>query len=179
MISAKKLIRMARKWQKVVALGRKSISLQRINMDVDADSCNTSTMADKDHFVIYSSARRHFMIPLAYLDSEIFKELFQMSEEEFRIQSEGPIILSCDSVFMLRKRTLHRLTFNDAISDASHRARTEAGSGQYVAIACKRDAINVVCTSRLRHGANVLHRASSSNLGTRLHAILAPRATHS
>ncbi|KAL6346810.1 hypothetical protein AAG906_002926 [Vitis piasezkii] len=100
MISPKKLIRMARKWQKVAALGRKRISLQRINRGVDADSCSTSTVADKGHFVVYSSDRRRFAIPLAYLNSEIFRELFQMSEEEFGIQSAGPIILPCDSVFM-------------------------------------------------------------------------------
>ncbi|KAL6346927.1 hypothetical protein AAG906_003044 [Vitis piasezkii] len=84
MISPKNLIRMARKWQKVAAL----------------DSCSTSSVADKGHFVVYSSDRRRFVIPLAYLNSEIFRELFQMSEEEFGIQSAGPIILPCDSVFM-------------------------------------------------------------------------------
>ena len=100
MISPKKLIRMARKWQKGAALGRKRISLQRINRGVDADSCSTSTMADKGHFVVYTSDRKRFVIPLAYLGSEVFRELFQMSEEEFGIQSAGPIILPCDSVFM-------------------------------------------------------------------------------
>ncbi|WJZ83546.1 hypothetical protein VitviT2T_003217 [Vitis vinifera] len=67
---------------------------------VDADSCGTSSVADKGHFVVYSSDRRRFMIPLVYLNNEIFRELFQMSEEEFGIQSDGPIILPCDSVFM-------------------------------------------------------------------------------
>ena len=76
MINPKKLIRMARKWQKVAALGRKRISLERINRGVDADSCSTSSVADKGHFVVYSSDRRRFEIPLAYLNSEIFRELF-------------------------------------------------------------------------------------------------------
>lgn len=53
MISSKKLIRMERKWQKVAALGRKRISLQRIKSSVDAESCNRSTMADNGHFVVY------------------------------------------------------------------------------------------------------------------------------
>ena len=100
MISPKKLVRMARKWQKVAALGGKRISLQRINRGVEADSCSTSTVADKGHFVVYSLDRRRFVIPLAYLNNEIFKELFQMSEEDFGIQSAGPIILPRDSVFM-------------------------------------------------------------------------------
>ena len=91
---------MARKWQKMAAFGRKRISLQRINEGVDEESCSTSSVADKGHFVVYSSDRRRFVIPLAYLDSEIMRELFQMSEEEFGIQSTGPIILPCDSVFL-------------------------------------------------------------------------------
>ena len=100
MISPKKPIRMARKWQKMAALGRKRISLQRINKGVNEDCCSTSSVADKGHFVVYSSDRKRFVIPLAYLNSEIFRELFQMSEEEFGIQSAGPIILPCDSVFL-------------------------------------------------------------------------------
>ena len=79
---------------------RKRISLQRSNRDVDANSCSTSSVADKGHFVVYSSDRRCFVIPLVYLSTEIFRELFQMSEEEFGIQSDGPIILPCDSIFM-------------------------------------------------------------------------------
>ena len=100
MSSPKKLIRMAKKWQKVAALGRKRISLQRINKGVDEDICSTSSVADKGHFVVYSSDRRRFVIPLAYLNCEIMRELFQMSEEEFGIQSAGPIILPCDSAFL-------------------------------------------------------------------------------
>ena len=91
---------MARKWQKMAALGRKRISLQRINKDVHEDSCSTSSVVDKGHFVVYSSDRRRFVILLAYLNSEIMRDLFQMSEEEFGIQSAGPIILPCDSVFL-------------------------------------------------------------------------------
>ncbi|KAJ9704640.1 hypothetical protein PVL29_002949 [Vitis rotundifolia] len=81
-----KLIKMARKWQKVAAMKRKRISLPRADLFLDADCCSTSAVADKGHFVVYSSDRRRFLL--------------QMSEEEFGIQSEGPIILPCDSVFM-------------------------------------------------------------------------------
>ena len=100
MINPKKLIKMARKWQKVDAMKKRRISLPRADLVVDADFCSTSIVADKGHFVVYSANRRRFMIPLVYLSSEIFRELLQMSEEEFGIQSEGPIILPCDSVFM-------------------------------------------------------------------------------
>ena len=38
------------------------------------------------------------MIPLVYLSNEIFRELLQMSE--VGVESERPIILPCDSIFM-------------------------------------------------------------------------------
>ncbi|RVX12295.1 Auxin-responsive protein SAUR36 [Vitis vinifera] len=62
MINSKKLIKMARKWQKVAAIGRKRISLQRTNRDLDADCCSTSSVADKGHFVVYSSDRKRFVM---------------------------------------------------------------------------------------------------------------------
>ncbi|CBI37770.3 unnamed protein product, partial [Vitis vinifera] len=57
MINPKKLIKMAREWQKVAAIRRKRISLPRT-------------------------------------------KLFEMSEEEFGLPSDGPITLPCDSFFM-------------------------------------------------------------------------------
>ena len=53
-------------------------------------------MAEKGHLVVYSSDNRRLVIPLVYLNNEIFRELLQMFEE-FGIQNEGPIILPCDS----------------------------------------------------------------------------------
>ena len=100
MINPKKLIKMARKWQKIAAMKRKRITLPRTDEILDADGCSTSAVADKGHFVVFSSDKRRFVIPLVYLNNEILRELLQMSEEEFGIQSEGPIILPCDSVFM-------------------------------------------------------------------------------
>ena len=99
MISPKKLIKMAKKWQRRAALGRKRISSPRTNADMDADNCSTS-VADKGHFVVYTTDRRRFMIPLVYLNNNIFRELFKMSEEEFGLQSDGPIMVPRDSVFM-------------------------------------------------------------------------------
>ena len=40
------------------------------------------------------------MIPLVYLSNNICRELFKMSEEEFGLQSDGPITVPSDSVFM-------------------------------------------------------------------------------
>ncbi|CAO2815696.1 unnamed protein product [Amaranthus hypochondriacus] len=78
---------MARKWQKLAAASRRRISWSR-------------TVAEKGHFIVYTSDKRRFMIPLAYLNSEIFTELLRMAEEEFGVAAAGPITLPCDSSFM-------------------------------------------------------------------------------
>ena len=99
MISPKKIIKMARKWQRIAVLGRKRISSSTTNINVDAESCSTS-VANKGHFVVYTADQRRFMIPLVYLSNNIFRELFKMSEEDFELPSNGPITLPCDLVFM-------------------------------------------------------------------------------
>ncbi|XP_021753556.1 auxin-responsive protein SAUR64-like [Chenopodium quinoa] len=78
---------MAKKWQKIAAASRKRISWPR-------------PVADKDHFVVYSTDGRRFTIPLAYIKSELFIELLRIAEEEFGVTSSGPITLPCDSKFM-------------------------------------------------------------------------------
>ncbi|KAL9238450.1 hypothetical protein vseg_012868 [Gypsophila vaccaria] len=88
MISTKKLIKMARKWQKFAAASRRRISWPRPNM------------ADKGHFFIYANDGKRFMIPLTYLKSEIIQQLFRMAEEEFGLTTDGPITLPCDSTLM-------------------------------------------------------------------------------
>ncbi|RVW48237.1 Auxin-responsive protein SAUR65 [Vitis vinifera] len=90
MINPKKLIKMARKWQKMAAMRRKRISLPRTDEVLDADRCSTSSVADKGHFVVCSADKKRFVIPLVYLNNEIFRGLLQVSEEEFGIQITGP-----------------------------------------------------------------------------------------
>ena len=99
MISPKKLIRMARKWHEIAYIEKKRVSYLRSG-EVNAINCSTSTVAEKGHFVVYTSDQRRFVMPLAYLYTTIFQELFKMSEEEFRLSSKGPITLPCDAVFM-------------------------------------------------------------------------------
>lgn len=96
MISTKNLSKVARKWQKLAPLRHRRISLG----GVDARSCNTRPVADKGHFVVYTSDRIRFVVPLVYLENVIFRELLQMAEEEFGLPGNGPIILPCDAVFM-------------------------------------------------------------------------------
>ena len=67
---------------------------------MDDGSCSTSSVADKGHFVAYTADQKRFMISLAYLNNEILRELFKLSEEVFGLPSDGPITLPCDSLFM-------------------------------------------------------------------------------
>ncbi|KAK3231208.1 hypothetical protein Dsin_003089 [Dipteronia sinensis] len=91
MINPKKLIKMARKWQRVASIGRKRISVPKVD---------TSAVADKGHFVVYTSDGRRFAFPISYLSNHIFQEFLRMSEEEFGLPSNGPITLPCDSIFL-------------------------------------------------------------------------------
>ncbi|KAK4369760.1 hypothetical protein RND71_009235 [Anisodus tanguticus] len=100
MVNAKKLIKMARKWQKFAARQRKRITFPRSNYH-DADSCSTSSsIVSKGHFVLYTTDQKRFVVPLAYLQHEVIRQLLDMSEEEFGLPSDGPITLPCDAVFM-------------------------------------------------------------------------------
>ncbi|XP_015057822.1 auxin-responsive protein SAUR68-like [Solanum pennellii] len=100
MISTKKLIKMARKWQKFAAMQRKRISFVRNVSDADSCSTSSSSIVEKGHFVVYTADQARFIIPLAYLEIEVIRQLLKMSEEEFGLPSGGPITLPCDSVFM-------------------------------------------------------------------------------
>ncbi|KAG5611768.1 hypothetical protein H5410_023049 [Solanum commersonii] len=100
MLSAKKLIKMARKWQKFAAMQRKRISFPRNDGDVDNCSKSSSSIVEKCHFVVYTADQARFVVPLAYLENEVIKQLLSISEEEFGLPRGGPITLPCDSVFM-------------------------------------------------------------------------------
>ena len=120
-ISPKKLIKMARKWQKIAALSKRRISFHRINNDTNyhqVDTCNEScttllsssysSVVDKGHFVVYTTDERRFVMPLAYLKHNILQELFRLSEEEYGLSSDGPITLPCNAAFMEYVVTLLR-----------------------------------------------------------------------
>ncbi|XP_059311339.1 auxin-responsive protein SAUR68-like [Lycium ferocissimum] len=98
MLSANKLIKMARKWQKFAAMQRKRISLPRNGNEADSCSTSSSSIAGKGQFVVYTTDQR--LIPLAYLENELILQLLNMSEEEFGLPSGNPITLPCDSAFM-------------------------------------------------------------------------------
>ncbi|OIT21949.1 PREDICTED: auxin-responsive protein SAUR68-like [Nicotiana attenuata] len=100
MLNAKKLIKMARKWQQFAATQRKRISLPRNGNDTDSCSTSSSFTAVKGQFVVYTTDQRRYVIPLAYLENEVIVQLLNMSEEEFGLPSGGPITLPCDSAFL-------------------------------------------------------------------------------
>ncbi|TXG64973.1 hypothetical protein EZV62_011967 [Acer yangbiense] len=102
MISAKKLIGMVRKRQRQAAMGGvKRISLPRASTaKVDVESCSKASLAEKGHFVVYTFDQKRFVIPLAYLNNDIFQELLKLSEEEFGLSSDEPITLPCNAAFM-------------------------------------------------------------------------------
>ncbi|KAG9442042.1 hypothetical protein H6P81_017896 [Aristolochia fimbriata] len=62
-------------------------------------SCHKK-LTQKGHFVVYAIDGRRFVVPLAYLNSAVFKELFRVSESEFGMPKNGPITLPCNGVFL-------------------------------------------------------------------------------
>ncbi|KAM0945332.1 putative small auxin-up RNA [Dioscorea sansibarensis] len=90
---------MARKLLKVPSLKR-MISSPRADRLTGFNECSTSCVAEKGHFFVYTTEGERFMVPLAYLDNSIFKELLKISEEEFGLPGNGPIALPCDAASM-------------------------------------------------------------------------------
>ncbi|KAL9415549.1 hypothetical protein AB3S75_043775 [Citrus x aurantiifolia] len=94
MINSKRLIELARKWQKIETIKRRRISFPR------RAASQNSSVANKGHFVVYTTDEKRFTVPLEYLSRNVFIELLRMSEEEFGLPSFGPITLPCDSIFL-------------------------------------------------------------------------------
>lgn len=98
MINTRKLIKMARKWQRKAALKRKRvISFPNLNNN---NSVEGAAKAQKGHFVVYTADQKRYSFPIAYLNNYIFSQLFKMAEEEFGLPSDGPITVPCEGIFM-------------------------------------------------------------------------------
>ncbi|KAK3206786.1 hypothetical protein Dsin_020832 [Dipteronia sinensis] len=79
------------------------ISLPRATAEVDVESFSKASLAEKGHFVIYTFDQKRFVIPLAYLNNDIFQELLKLFEEEFGLSSDETnyiVMLPCDAAFM-------------------------------------------------------------------------------
>nr|GMC87091.1 auxin-responsive protein SAUR68-like [Ipomoea batatas] len=143
MISSKKLIKMAKKWQKFTATQRKKISFERLNNE--ANSCSKPPAVIKDNFVIYTVDQKRFVVPLAYLDNEIIMQLLEMSEEEFGLPSDGPIIVPCDALLLdyiislLSRGVGRQIQKALSVSVASYRStsREKSGSKPVVQTLCR------------------------------------------
>ncbi|EHA8592304.1 Auxin-responsive protein SAUR64 [Cocos nucifera] len=99
MINTRKLVGMVRKWQKLATLGR--IRITPVGADgAAASATGSSSVASRGHVFVYTTDGKRFMVPLAYLNNNIFRELFKMSEEVFGLPSDGPITLPCDAANM-------------------------------------------------------------------------------
>ncbi|CAJ1972611.1 unnamed protein product [Sphenostylis stenocarpa] len=92
MVSLKRLIGMARKWQIMAGIKRREISPPTDKM--------RHKVADKGHFVVYTIDKTRFVVPLTCLRNNVFRELLRMSEEHFGLPTDGPIILPCEAPFM-------------------------------------------------------------------------------
>ncbi|XP_047078643.1 auxin-responsive protein SAUR36-like [Lolium rigidum] len=95
MVSAKRLAQLAKKWQRMAALGRKRVTA---TIKEDEESC--SSVAVKGHCIMYSADGKRFEVPLVYLSTTVFSELLRMSQEEFGFASDGKITLPCDATVM-------------------------------------------------------------------------------
>lgn len=100
MVSANRLVQMAKKWQRMAAIARRRVALTPAKETVGS-ACSTSPVASKGHCVVYSADGRRFEVPLAYLDTAVFGVLLSVSQEEFGFAGDdGKIMLPCDAAVM-------------------------------------------------------------------------------
>ncbi|KAM3277350.1 hypothetical protein ACQJBY_045296 [Aegilops geniculata] len=95
MASAKRLAQLAKKLQRVEALGRK-----RLTVSAKEDQECYSFVPAKGHRVMYMADGTRLEVPLEYLSTTIFGELLRISQEEFGFASDGKITLPCDAAVM-------------------------------------------------------------------------------
>lgn len=100
MLSPKKLIKYAMKWEKRAFMEWKAIAYPREGRNNVVKSTTSNMVSEKGNFVVYTIDKRRFVLPLSYLSNHIFQELLKISKEEFGLSSSEPITLPCDSFFM-------------------------------------------------------------------------------
>ena len=102
MVSAKRLAQLAKKWQRMAAMGRKRITQTTMARRAAKECCTTPSVAVKGHCVVYTADGCRFEVPVAYLGTAVFGELLMMFEEEFGFTGgkDGRIMLPCDAMVM-------------------------------------------------------------------------------
>ncbi|KAK8656234.1 hypothetical protein V6N13_098190 [Hibiscus sabdariffa] len=84
----------------MASIRRKRITLSRTTTDAETNSCSTSSVVDKGHFVVYGVDQKRFVLPLEYLKNNIVMELFNLTEEKFGLPGNGIVLMPCDANFM-------------------------------------------------------------------------------
>lgn len=102
MTSSKRIAHLAKKWQRMAAaLGSKRLTWAAAAADKEADECCSSSTASKGHCAVYTADGARFEVPLACLGTAVFRELLDMSQEEFGFRSDDDrITLPCDAAVM-------------------------------------------------------------------------------
>ncbi|WVZ65774.1 hypothetical protein U9M48_015085 [Paspalum notatum var. saurae] len=145
MISTKRMAQLAKKWQRMAALGRKRLAWGTAAA-MGTDECCTS-VSSKGHCAVYTADGARFEVPLACLGTAVFAELLQMSREEFGFAGgDGRITLPCDAAVveyamcLLRRGASAELqqaflsTMAMPCHYASHVASCVAGASQHIAV---------------------------------------------
>ncbi|XP_031378047.1 auxin-responsive protein SAUR68-like [Punica granatum] len=91
-----KIVKIARKWQQIASSRRAGISFPRTNLKLK----DPPYVTDEGHFVVYTTDQRRFVVPLWFLSSDLFQEMFKLSEDEFGLSSNSPITVPCDAASM-------------------------------------------------------------------------------
>lgn len=95
------------KWQNQTTKQRKTIQWRKTHETKTDKSFNCIwTKAEKGHFVVYSIDNRRFVLPLVYLENNIFRELFKLAEEEFGLSNNRPLMFPCDATVLMYIVTL-------------------------------------------------------------------------
>ncbi|KAL4572820.1 hypothetical protein LXL04_019606 [Taraxacum kok-saghyz] len=63
-------------------------------------AANHTTGGIKGHFAVYTSDEIRFVMPLGYLKNDIFQEVLKVAEDEYGLQTDGPIRLPFEATFM-------------------------------------------------------------------------------
>ncbi|WVZ65763.1 hypothetical protein U9M48_015076 [Paspalum notatum var. saurae] len=103
MISAKRVGRLAKRWQQRMAPlgnGRKRLVWGTAAKEQAGECCSSSTTS-KGHCAVYTADGARFEVPLACLGTAVFSALLRMSQEEFGFASDdGRITLPFDATVM-------------------------------------------------------------------------------
>lgn len=143
MVSAKRLVQMAKKWQRMAATARRRIALAppaKGAAEGPSPPCSTSpvAVAGKGHCVVYSADGRRFEVPLPYLDTAVFGVLLGMSREEFGFAGgDGRITVPCDAAVMeyvmcLLRRDASEEVVRAFLSSVVSRPCSHCGNGSLV-----------------------------------------------